>query len=146
MLRALRGSINLFVLFAECVIAQQSVADTKPSAPDSAQATRFGYRTVQAALSELRTKSGVQISDEQGWTIVDDKLEYTLWSFTPSTHPAYPAGIKQVITQDVKGDIRVIMTALCQASRGACDKLVEEFRGRTERMAEQVRARLRGGQ
>ena len=146
MLRTLSACISLFVEFAGCVISPQSIADTKPPAPDSVQATRFGYRTVQAALSELRTKSGVQISDEKGWTIVDDKLEHTLWSFTPSTHPAYPAGIKQVITQDAKGDIRVIMTALCQASRGACDKLVEEFRGRTERMAEQVRARLRGGQ
>jgi hypothetical protein len=88
----------------------------------------------------------VRISDEQSWTIVDDKLDYTVWSFTPSTHPAHPAGIKQVITQDAKGDIRVIMTTRCEAQRAACDKLVEEFRGRNEKMAERVRARLRGGQ
>jgi hypothetical protein len=143
MLKSLWFTLNLLLIFSGYAIAQPKV-DTKPPAPDSAQATRFGYRTVQAALSALQTKSEARISDEQGWTIVDDKLDYTVWSFTPSTHPAYPAGIKQVITQDAKGDIRVIMTALCQAQKAACDKLVEEFRGRNEQMAERVRARLRG--
>ena len=135
------------VLFlAGCAIALHVGADATPPAPDSAQATRFGYPTVRAALSALRTKPGANISDEESWTIVDDKLDYTVWSFTPSTHAAYPAAIKQVLTQDANGDVRVVMTARCEAAKTPCDKLVEEFRGRNQQMAERVRARLRSGQ
>ncbi len=126
--------------------ATQSRAEATLPAPDSVQASGFGYPTVNAALSALRTKAGVNITDEENWTIVDDKLDYTLWSFTPSTHAAYPAAIKQVLTKDANGNIRVVMTARCEAAKIPCDKLVEEFRGRSQQMAERARARLRSAQ
>lgn len=134
------------LLLAGCAIALHASADATLPAPDSAQATRFGYPTVRAALSALRTKAGANVSDEENWTIVDDKLDYTLWSFTPSTHAAYPAAIKQVLTQDGNGVVRVVMTARCEAAKTPCDNLAEEFRGRSQQMAERVRARLRSAQ
>src|SRR6266446_346416 len=97
-----------------------------------------GYPTVQAALEALKARSDVSISVQGGWTIVDDRPNDTLWSFTPSNHPAHPAVVKRTIVSG-EGGIGINMTALCQASKPACDKLMAEFQELNERMSRSIR-------
>jgi hypothetical protein len=94
----------------------------------------------------LRERPGVSIHQQGGWTIADDKPNYTMWSFTPPDHPAHPTGVKRVIVKAPNGDISVMMTARCGASKAACDKLIAEFRALNDRMAESIRARSQGKQ
>ena len=108
--------------------------------PDSEYAKTFGYPTVAAALLALRARRDVSISEQKGWTIVDDKPNYTIWSFTPQGHPAHPTGVKRVIVQDGSGALRIIMTERCEAEATACERLLKDFRVLNERVREEIRS------
>ena len=96
-----------------------------------------GYPTVAAALEALKARSDVNISVQGGWTIVDDKPANTIWSFTPSNHAAHPAVVKRaIVSRD--GVVGIEMTALCQASKAACDRLMEEFKELNARMSQSM--------
>ena len=97
------------------------------------------YPTPAAALEALRTKPGVDVSMRDGWTIVSDPNERTVWSFTPASHPAYPAVVKRMVvtTPDAIG---IRTSVLCGASPDACTHLVDEFKKLNERMREALEA------
>jgi hypothetical protein len=95
-----------------------------------------GYPTVDAALKALRARNDVNISVRDGWTIVDDPAN-TIWSFTPPDHPAHPAVVKRAVVSR-GGEVGLDMTALCQASKVACDKLIEEFKAMNLRMSQSM--------
>jgi hypothetical protein len=103
-----------------------------------------GYPTVAAALEALKARNDVSISVQGGWTIVDDRGAATLWSFTPSDHAAYPAVVRRQLVED-KGSISMKMTALCQASKAACDKLMEDFQALNARMAQSIAPKWQPG-
>ena len=99
----------------------------------------IGYPTVAAALESLRARSEVSISVQGGWTIVDDRSTNALWSFTPPNHPAHPAAVKRtLVSRD--GKLFIDMTALCEAGKAACDKLIAEFNELNERMIQSMRS------
>jgi len=112
----------------------------RPSAPDSPEATQFGYPNIDEALAALKARPGVVISQQGGWTIAEDKPNYTIWSFTPPGHPAHPSAIKRVIVLGANGDISITMTGKCGASVTECDKLTSEFRALNARMRESMKA------
>ena len=98
----------------------------------------IGYPTVKAAVEALSARNDLNTSVQGGWTIIEDRSANTFWSFTPPNHPAYPAAVKRTIVS--RGDgISIEMTALCQASKAACDKLMEEFKELNERMSQSMR-------
>jgi len=100
----------------------------------------IGYPTVEAALAALKARSDVKISVQGGWTIAQDPSTNTLWSFTPPNHPAHPAAVKRtVVEQD--GQVRIAMSALCQASKAACDKLVADFNDLNQKIASSMRSK-----
>jgi hypothetical protein len=90
----------------------------------------FGYPTVAAAFDALKARNDVKMTSQDGWTIIEDPASSTLWSFAPVNHPAYPAVIRRHLVERDGGKV-VQMSALCQATRSACDKLVAEMRGET---------------
>ncbi|MYM23951.1 DUF4019 domain-containing protein [Duganella sp. FT135W] len=96
-----------------------------------------GYPTVAAALEALKARNDVSISAQGGWTIVEEKGASTIWSFTPADHAAHPAVVRRQLVQE-NGGVNMKMTALCQASKAACDKLMEEFQAMNARMAESL--------
>lgn len=101
-------------------------------------ANNIGYPTVDAALQALKSNSGNNVSTTpDGWTIVSESGGRTLWSFTPPKHPAHPAVIKRAMVEQ-SGSIFIEMSALCQASKSACDKLMEEFKELNERVRQSV--------
>jgi hypothetical protein len=113
-----------------------------PSAQE-AQPGDIGYPTVAAALEALKAKPGTTLRMQGGWTIVNDPGESAVWSFTPPGHAAYPAAIKRYVFQK-DGAMMVRMTALCQAEKSACDRLIEEFKELNERAGRQMREKKEG--
>jgi hypothetical protein len=142
--------LNRFALLfvAACLNFSALAADEPQSTPlplpDSPQVARFGYRSPNAALEALRERPDVVISESDGWTIVHDKPNSTVWSFTRAGNSAHPAGIKRALAQSETGHVSVVMTAMCGARREECDKVIAEFRNRNERMREDVQSRLKG--
>jgi len=104
------------------------------------EANGVGYPTVDAALAALKSKSGVNISVQGGWTIVDDRQSNAIWSFTPADHPAHPAVVKRSLVQKDSG-VYIDMTALCQATKAACDKLMDEFNALNARVAQSMKSK-----
>jgi hypothetical protein len=101
----------------------------------------IGYPTVAAALEALKARSDVKVTVQNGWTIVEDRAGNAFWSFTPSGHPAHPAAVKRtIVSRD--GGLAIDMTALCQAEKAACDRLIAEFKELNERMAQSMRKPL----
>ncbi|ARD22969.1 molecular chaperone DnaJ [Shewanella japonica] len=97
--------------------------------PSSAnENSSIGYKTVDLALQALKNKDGTNLSIQGGWTIIEDKEESSLvlWSFTPETHAAHPAAIKRKVLEKNQA-IYIQMSALCQAKKADCDKLIKEF-------------------
>lgn len=98
----------------------------------------IGYSTVAAALAALKARSDLNVSEQGGWTIVNDAANKTVWSFTPPGHPAHPTAVKRAVVE--KGEaIHIDMSALCQAEKSACDRLMDEFRALNQRMAQSAR-------
>lgn len=90
----------------------------------------IGYPTVEEALKDLRSRPDLsdRIVVRRGWThvVIEHGRDKTLWSFTPETHPAYPAAIKrEILNKD--GTVYIRMNILCEADKHECDALVEEY-------------------
>jgi hypothetical protein len=112
-----RGSLAAAVLvLAACASPQQKIEKA------------FGYPTVAAAFEALKARKDVKMTSQDGWTIIEDPASSTLWSFAPPNHPAYPAVIRRRLVERDGGKVGE-MTALCQATRTACDKLMADVRG-----------------
>ncbi|MFY8274248.1 molecular chaperone DnaJ [Pseudoalteromonas sp. SSDWG2] len=94
----------------------------------ASESSLIGYKTVELALNALKNKEGTNLSIQGGWTIIEDKEEsnLVLWSFTPDSHPAHPAAIKRKVVEKNQ-KIYIQMSALCQAKKEHCDKLMQEF-------------------
>ncbi len=97
-----------------------------------------GYPTVAAALSDLRLKRGVVISQQNGWIVANDSAAMTIWTFAPPNHPAYPTAVKRQI-ENRGGAAYVDMSVQCEASKAACDDLVRSFEALNEQMAQSLK-------
>ena len=110
-------------------------------AAGQSQTDGIGYPSVNAALKALKSNDANKVSaTPDGWTIVSENNGRTLWSFTPPKHPAHPAAVKRALVEK-SGSIVIEMSALCQASKPACDNLMEEFKVLNERARQSMQAR-----
>jgi hypothetical protein len=102
----------------------------------------IGYRTVADALAALRKDPTAKFSTQAGWVIVDvrEGPHYGLWSFTPNTHPAYPAAMRRTPTE-VGGAIYLTMQVRCEAAKRVCAQLVEDFKKLNEQMKRDIQSR-----
>ena len=121
------------VAIVSCVVAcvHLELATSQEQGANSS----IGYPSVAIALGALRVRKDVEVPVRDGWTIISEEGGLTLWSFTPDNHPAHPAVVRQQMTQK-DGARYVNMNALCEATKAACDKLIEDFQVLNERMRE----------
>lgn len=104
-----------------CLLIVSCLATAQPAAQSD-----IGYATVAAALQDLPTKPRVIVAVKEGWTIVDDAANSTIWSFAPVGHAAYPAVVKRTAVER-NGHIFLDMRALCEAKKAPCDALMAQF-------------------
>lgn len=96
-----------------------------------------GYPTVAAALEALKVRKDVSISAQGDWIIATEQAPYAIWSFTTAGHAAHPAVVRRKLVEQ-GGGVYMDMTALCQAGKDACDKLIEDFKALNTRMAQDL--------
>ena len=134
-----KGKLMRQLLMTFCALLATVMAVT---AQQQADGQNIGYLTVAAALDGMRTKSGVNVSIQGSWTVIEDGATSSIWSFTPAGHPAHPAVVRRTIVQQ-GNDIFVNMGVLCEAAKPSCDKLVAEFQELNNKMRESL-SRRRG--
>lgn len=105
------------------VVLGSSQAQPLPESPNSS----IGYPSVATALADLRARSEIEFSTQNGWTIAVDEHTRTIWSFSPSTYPAYPAVVKRHVKPNETGGSTIEMSVLCEAEKEPCDELVRTF-------------------
>jgi hypothetical protein len=120
------------------VLAAAAIASAQPA--EEPRTPSIGYPTVSAALDALRAQSGVKVLVQDGWTVIDDRATNSIWSFTPPAHPAHPAVIRRMIVQK-DTDIFIRMSALCEAAKSECDKLIAQFTAMNEKMRDSMKKR-----
>ena len=127
MLGSMRERSFLILLLAAVVPGAMAHADqVDQSAIPEAEHSTTGYPSVAAASQALHASPNVVFTTENGWTIATDRANYAIWSFAPSTSPAYPAVVKrQVVREGTQTSIH--MSVQCEASKAACDDLVRTF-------------------
>lgn len=132
----LQSAVVALVVLSLPVVGQEG---TPAPLPESNH-TNIGYPTVAEAMSALRSKPGVEVRVEAGWTIVSDKNDggRDLWSFTPEGHPAHPSAVKRSVIEN-DGSVWIDMSVLCQAQKGPCDALVLEFKALNDRIRESMK-------
>lgn len=118
-------------------------ANTRPQAGAvTTNDSPIGYSTVAAALADLSANLGMTVSTQEGWTIIEDRQNHVLWSFTPAGHPAHPAAIKRIVREQ-DGHLVLNTKALCQAPKEPCDALIAQFELLNAQIREQVQQGLR---
>jgi hypothetical protein len=97
-------------------------------APDSRETEVSGidYPSVAAARQALEARDDAKVSEEDGWTLIEEPDTGTVWNFTPPDHPAHPTVVKRsIIKRPGKDDID--MQGRCEGPRSACERLIRQF-------------------
>ena len=100
----------------------------------------INYESVSEALESLSNDKQAEIRKERNWAIVNTKGtdEMSIYSFTPSGHPAHPAVVKRTVYEE-NGTVNIALHALCEAEKNECDKLVNQF----QEMVNNMKSRLK---
>ena len=133
-MRAVQRFVAVLILLGADV---SGLAQTAGTLPESDRAT-IGYQSVAAALKALHQKPGVTFRSENGWLIADEDGARTIWSFAPTSHPAYPTVVKRAVVV-ADGVTKLEMDVLCEADKVACDQVVIQFQQINERISGPVR-------
>jgi hypothetical protein len=112
----------------------------RPAYADNQTSKGIGYASVDAALSSLKKRSDVTFTTTKpdGWLIATDETMFAIWSFTPQGHYAYPAVVKRAAMQNTQGQVFIETSALCEADKVSCDRLMSEFSKLNEQVREDV--------
>lgn len=126
------GLLGLIVI--SCQLVQQTVQPTPQlTAPPEAVDATIEYSTVAEALAALKARDDVLVEAKDGWTIATEADGLTVWSFTPTTHPAHPVVAKRVVYRQQDGWY-MDMATKCEADKAACDQFVRDFEELDEQM------------
>ena len=131
----------LVFIIPTCAPKQVTEAPEPSIPPTEEVVSTIGYPSVGDALSALQTREDVNISVEEGWTIITEPGGLTIWSFSPPGQPAYPAVARRVFYQEA-GTWYIKMDVRCEAEKTACDQLQRDF----EALNESMRAAMEAGQ
>ncbi len=92
----------------------------------------IGYKTVDEAFQAIKDSNTIEMNvNQDGWLFGTDKSvkdQYTIWTFTPESHPAYPTVIKRIfVTQN--DETTVHMDIICQTiDKDSCNTLIQTFK------------------
>lgn len=125
----------LAVLFAmsTCALAQDGPLP-------EVERSSIEYKSPADALAALRSKPGVEISVQGGWTIAFEPASHVIWSFTPEKHAAFPSVVKRAIVER-NGTVFVEMGVKCGASKQVCDDLVRDFNRLNDAMRAEIQSK-----
>ncbi|WP_144298965.1 hypothetical protein [Variovorax paradoxus] len=139
----------LGAIFAGALLVAGADVQSQPAdvsgADTQKRTTVIGYPSVAEAMRVLEETPGssVTVTEPDRWTIISEPgPTYTQWSFTPAGHYAHPAVVRRGIKIAGSGGVFIETTALCEAQKLSCDKLLDEFRQMNARAKQAVQERL----
>jgi len=97
----------------------------------------FGYNTVLEALEALKSDPDAEISESEGWVIVNDNTNKALWSFAPKKHSSYPSVVRRAVVEK-DGQVGITTEVRCAAKRSICDSLVKDFMELNQKVKNEV--------
>lgn len=112
--------------FLASLLASGVFASVQAAHLPEVERSSIEYSSPAEAQEALRSKPGVEISKQGGWTIAYESASHVIWSFAPEKHPSYPSVVKRAIVEK-DGTVFVEMGVKCKASKDVCDDLVREF-------------------
>jgi hypothetical protein len=117
----------------------QPVASLPKAKPlEEAEGDVIGFQNVDTARSALTARQGTKTQlMEDGWVVIHDSSDRSIWSFTPAEHPAHPAVVKRYVYEE-NGHVMLGMKALCQAGKSACDQLIRQFQEMNEQLTRKM--------
>ncbi|MGJ7606486.1 hypothetical protein ACSFA7_19245 [Variovorax sp. LT1R20] len=139
------GAIFAGGLFVTSIGEVRSQPSELPGPGPERKTSVIGYGSVEEAMRALKEKPGssVTVTKPDSWIIINEPGPLsTQWSFTPAGHYAHPAVVRRAIKIVDNGDVSIETTALCEAQKVSCDKLIGEFRQLNERARQSVQKRL----
>jgi hypothetical protein len=89
------------------------------------------------ALEALKLDPHSEISESDGWVIVNDKTNNALWSFAPIEHLSYPSVVRRAVA-DRNGQVAIITQVRCAAKKSICDSLVKDFMDLNQKVKNEV--------
>lgn len=114
------------IILVALVFALLAACETGPTQPTAAN---YGGSSPAETLAALKNDAAVEFAEVQDWTSA--KVEQTngrkIWWFPPANHPANPAMIIQVISEEESGTTRTKANAVCSVSQEVCQNLLNEF-------------------
>ena len=119
---------------------KQSVQTPEPQPPPlpEAKGDVIGFPTVEAARIALSGRQDAKVRTmEDGWLVIEDMSDKSVWSFTPTGHPAHPAVVKRYVYEQ-DGSVMLGMNALCQAGKSECDRLIRQFQEMNRKAGQSV--------
>jgi hypothetical protein len=132
-IRTLKNLFALLFVISNCASAQVTPLP-------EIDRSNIEYESPADALVALRSKPGVEISVQGGWTIAYEPASHVIWSFTPEKHAAYPSVIKRAIVEK-DGSVFINMDVKCKASKEICDELVRDFIQLNENMRSSMQSK-----
>jgi hypothetical protein len=99
--------------------------------------TDIGYTSPQAALAALKETPGITSHEENGWIVLADKANNTIWSIASEANPAYPTAVKRSFVER-HGSVFLDMKVKCGATKDVCDQVVRSFQELTSRIQQQI--------
>lgn len=97
----------------------------------------IGYKTPGEALADLKSKPGITSRQENGWIVLHDETNHTIWSITSETVAAHPTVVKRVLIER-DGKLLLEMNVLCQATKVICDTMVGQFQQLNQNIQSQL--------
>jgi len=120
--------IHIAQLVATLALAACSTAGPSPDASNAVPSdpNSIGYPTVDAALAAVRARPGIEESQRDGWTVIEDKAHKETWLFSPPGHPTHPAVVKRTEIKKF-GEPITQTAAMCSSDQAECSKLVAQM-------------------
>ena len=120
--------IHFASLLAALALAACSTTGSSPDASNAVPSdpNTIGYPTVDEALTAVRARPGIEESQRDGWTVIEDKAHKETWLFSPPGHPTHPAVVKRTEIKKF-GESMTQTAALCSSDQAECNKLVAQM-------------------
>jgi len=112
-------NLRNLLLIALAVFVSFAAAAQNVSPPDAK--VEIPYSSLDEAIKDLHSKSGVTFKNEGGWIVAYDAKGIVSWLLTPMGHSAYPSIVKRHIINSAAG-AEMATEIRCFADKATCDK------------------------
>ncbi len=131
----------IIVSFALCLFGCASTQSGDELGYEGHKKNASGKSKPLETLKLLKSDPDVSFRITRGWSVASKNTdeEKAIWSFPPESHEAYPSVVKRKVEQ-ANGQIGIVTTVKCGATKPVCDRLVRDFIKLNDNMKQSINA------